>query len=78
MTYRKDTYNPNAGAYTGSEASHLEFIDGLFKLGGYRPHIIFSDSKITIGCKTASAEAFDKLCKEWMEFRENNRRKIIQ
>lgn len=63
----------------GIEGSRLELHgDGSFYLGQYQPSIIMSDSKIVIGCKSASAEAFDKLCKMWMEFREGNRRRIIQ
>ena len=51
---------------------------GDFHLGLYQPSIVFSDSKCVIGCKTASADAMDKLCKLWVEFREGNRRKVIQ
>ena len=62
------------------EASLMEFNPSTqtFHFGVYKPHIIFSDSKITIGCKTATAEAFDELCKQWMEFRQGNRRRIVQ
>ena len=86
-------YNPNGiggsnsavagGVYRGDsggyEESHLTFTKGTFWLGSFHPSIILSDSKITIGCKTASVEAFDELCRQWIEFRKPDaRRRILQ
>jgi hypothetical protein len=71
-------YDPNVHGRI-REDSFLElYADGTFRLGEFHPTIIFSDSKIVIGCKSASATAFDKLCKMWLEYREGGKRKIIQ
>jgi len=68
----------DSGQLGNAESNTLNYENGTFKLGGMIPAIIFSDSKITIGCKHATATAMDELCRLWTDFRMENRRKVIQ
>lgn len=68
-------YEPVQQAYEGDTLT----LEGKeFRLGGYKPSIFFTNAKLTIGCKSVTAEAMDRLVEMWQEFRKCERRKVIQ